>query len=58
MVMLPDAKLFIDGELRDATGGPLDDGSVGIGTPVRVGFERIDDELALPVWQVADEASA
>ena len=46
------------GELRDATGGRLGDGSVRIGTPVRVGFERIDDDLTLPVWHVVEEASA
>jgi D-alanine--D-alanine ligase len=30
-----------------------DPAQVEIGTPVRVGFERIDDELTLPVWHPA-----
>ncbi len=29
---------------------------VRIGLPVRVGFDRIDDDLTLPVWRLADEA--
>ena len=33
-----------------------DPGQVRIGMPVQVGFERIDDELTLPVWLPAGEA--
>ncbi len=33
-----------------------DPGQVRIGMPVQVGFERIDDELTLPVWRPAGEA--
>ena len=33
-----------------------DPGQVRIGMPVQVGFERIDDELTLPVWHPAGEA--
>ena len=32
-----------------------DPGQVRIGMPVQVGFERIDDELTLPVWRPAGE---
>ena len=38
------------GEIR----GAADDG-LEIGTPVQVGFERIDDELTLPVWRLLDD---
>lgn len=37
------------GEVRDAP-----DGRVDVGTPVRVDFDRIDDDLTLPVWRVVD----
>jgi hypothetical protein len=33
-----------------------DPGQVRIGMPVQVGFERIDDELTLPVWRLAGGA--
>ena len=52
------------GELRDGTGSRLeplsgpDSGAVEIGTPVEVGFERIDDDLTLAVWRVVDGGSA
>jgi uncharacterized OB-fold protein len=47
------------GELRDATGGRLEGSeAVAIGTPVEVGFERVDDDLTLPVWQLLAGASA
>jgi uncharacterized protein len=36
------------GEVRGA------DGEVAIGTPVQAGFDRIDDELTLLVWDVVD----
>jgi len=32
-----------------------DPGQVRIGMPVQVGFERIDDELTLPVWRPAGD---
>ncbi len=35
--------------LGELTG--IDPGEVGIGMPVRVGFERIDGELTMPVWR-------
>jgi uncharacterized OB-fold protein len=38
------------GELR---GVGIDD--VEIGLPVRVGYDRIDDELTLPFWEVVEE---
>ena len=47
------------GELRDAAGGRIGPGSgvvggrVEIGAPVEVGFDRIDDDLTLPVWRIA-----
>ena len=37
------------GEVR---GGP--ERGVDVGTPVEVGFDRIDEELTLPVWHVTD----
>ena len=40
------------GELRHTAGGQVE-----IGTPVKVAFERIDDELTLPVWQVVPDDS-
>ena len=37
------------GEVRGAH-----DRTIEVGTPVEVGFDRIDDELTLPVWRVVD----
>ena len=34
------------------------DGQVEIGTPVQVGYDRIDDDLMLPVWHVVDGGAA
>jgi uncharacterized protein len=31
-----------------------EDGQVRIGMPVRIGFQRVDDRLTLPVWRPAD----
>ena len=41
------------GEVRGAA-----DGRVDVGTPVLVDFDRIDDELSLPVWRVVDGSDA
>jgi hypothetical protein len=32
-----------------------DPGQIRIGQPVQIGFERIDDELTLPVWRTAGD---
>jgi uncharacterized OB-fold protein len=40
------------GEVRGAAEGEVD-----VGTPVQVDFERIDDELTLPVWRVSGGAA-
>lgn len=40
------------GEVRGVPAeGP---GAIGIGTRLRVGWDRIDDELTLPIWEVAE----
>jgi uncharacterized OB-fold protein len=39
------------GEVRDAV-------EVEVGTPVQVDFDRIDDELTLPIWRVAPGGAA
>jgi uncharacterized OB-fold protein len=44
------------GEVRGAAGERLE-GGVEIGSPVQVGFERIDDDLTLVVWRLTDESA-
>jgi uncharacterized OB-fold protein/acyl dehydratase len=36
----------------------VDPGQARVGLPVRIGFSRIDDELSLPVWQLASDDRA
>ncbi|HYG92068.1 MAG TPA: OB-fold domain-containing protein [Nocardioides sp.] len=49
-----DEGLRMVGEVRDVAADGAD--PIAIGTRLRVDFDRIDDELTLPVWRRAEES--